>query len=86
MDIVAQVGQGGRLLPYPRHQRIVQRVAPVEHLLDRDHADALGAAGEQPVGEVGGFRARAMQRDEALRVGLLPQRGNGGEGGAGLLE
>ena len=35
-----------RPLPYPGHQRVVQRVALVEHLLDRRHRHALGALAE----------------------------------------
>src|ERR1700733_7711046 len=73
-------------LPDPRHQRVVQRVALVEHLLDRRHRHALGPLREQPVGEVGRLAPRAMQGDETLRIGVLAERRDGLEGGAGLFD
>ena len=65
--------------PDPLLQRFVERVAGVEGLFERGHADPLGAFFQEPAGELGDLAAGAVERDEAVGIDVLAGREDGAE-------
>src|SRR5580693_9711385 len=70
----------------PALQRIVKRIAGGEGLFERRNADPLGALREQPARKLGHLVARAMQRDETVRIDVLAGRRDRAEALAGRLD
>ena len=55
-------------------ERLVENIARSESLFERSDADPLGALSEQPAGKLGHLVARAMQRDEPVRIDIFARR------------